>query len=164
MKKLIIIIFAMILLFPYAIATESKPSYSSSQLIEQAKLLDGETIQYKGEVIGDILVRGEFAWLSVSDNANAVSVFLPSDLIPSSLILGRYAVRGDILNITGIFHRACSEHGGDMDIHGTSVERIQGGFTFPIQTSTKFITLAGMTSLTAVGGLIYVKKIHVARH
>jgi len=160
MKRTIIIIFALIFLFPYAAATEANPNYNSSQLIEQAKLLDGNMLQYKGEVIGDVLARGEFAWLSVSDGANAISVFLPANLMTKPLILGRYAVRGDVLTITGVFHRACSEHGGDMDIHAETMMLNEVGFSIPVQTSARFMALTGMLSISAASGLMYVKKIH----
>jgi hypothetical protein len=40
---------------------------------------------------------------------------------------GNYKFRGDLLEIAGVFHRACPEHGGDLDIHAQSVRCIENG-------------------------------------
>jgi len=160
MKKMMIAFFIMIILTSSAFAAEQIPLLTSDQIINQAKEMDGKPIQYEGEIIGDVLSRGEFAWLSISDGANALSVYLPMSEIPENPVIGRYATRGDLVTITGIFHRACSEHGGDMDIHGLSLELKEAGFTIPVRTSGKFITLTGMVSIFATSGLMYVKKIH----
>ncbi|MDI6605929.1 MAG: hypothetical protein QME65_02145, partial [Candidatus Omnitrophota bacterium] len=38
---------------------------SSTELIENAQAYDGKRVAYAGEVIGDIMRRGNFAWLNV---------------------------------------------------------------------------------------------------
>src|SRR5450756_1940772 len=40
-------------------------------------------------------------------------------------ILGGYKNKGDRVMVTGVFNRACHEHGGDTDIHAFSVEVIR---------------------------------------
>ena len=40
---------------------------------------------------------------------------------------GSYKSSGDKIEVTGIFHRACLEHGGDLDIHAESVRKIESG-------------------------------------
>jgi len=42
-------------------------SLSSSELIRNAKEYDGKLIVYSGEVIGDVMLRGEFAWVNIND-------------------------------------------------------------------------------------------------
>ena len=38
-----------------------------------------------------------------------------------SRILGDYKHEGDIVGVAGAFNAACAQHGGDMDIHATSL-------------------------------------------
>jgi hypothetical protein len=47
-----------------------------------------------------------------------------ADLIPT---LGRYGVRGATVRVQGMLHRACSEHGGDLDVHAVTFEILDEG-------------------------------------
>jgi len=160
LKRVILATFILLFLFPTVVIADVTPQYTSNQIIENAKELDNKQIQYRGEVIGDPLVRGEFVWLSVNDGVTAISIYISTKLLPDSLVFGKYAVRGDVLTFTGIFHRACAEHGGDLDLHALSLELNETGFAIPVQRSAKFTILTGIVSFCAVCGLFYVKKIH----
>jgi len=100
---------------------------ASSELINNAKQYDGKTIQYKGEVIGDIMKRGEHAWINISDGQNAIGVWVDNSLTKDITYTGGYKTRGDNVEFVGIFHRACIEHGGDLDIHCQSLIKITSG-------------------------------------
>jgi len=39
---------------------------------------------------------------------------------------GRLA-RGDTVEVTGVLHRACPQHGGDLDLHATRLEVLTTG-------------------------------------
>lgn len=162
MKRTLFIAFVLILLFPTIAVAEETIRYSSTQIIENAKDIDNQHIKYRGEIIGDPLVRGEFVWLSVNDGTSALSVHVSAELLPDSLIFGKYGIRGDILTFTGCFHRACAEHGGDLDIHVESLELNENGYTVPIQRSARFTIATGMVSAFAIASLFYVKKIHAS--
>ena len=97
---------------------------SSSDLINNAKQYDGKTVVYAGEVIGDIMARGEFAWVNVNDNENAIGIWIDADLTKDLLYAGSYKSKGDWIEVTGVFHRACLEHGGDLDIHAQTLTKI----------------------------------------
>jgi len=123
--KLIIITLLLILtLLPQACFSGS---ISSSELIKNAKEHDGKVVIYSGEAIGDVMVRGEFAWVNLSDGDNALGVWLSAELAKDIKFTGNYKTRGDNLEITGIFNRACLEHGGDLDIHAQKLRRISPG-------------------------------------
>lgn len=128
MSKIIaVILFAVIttISFPaLALAT----NVSSTDLIEKAKELDGQEVVFTGEVIGDIMVRGDHTWVNVSDGTNAVGVFVENQLMSDITLAGKYGVHGDEIEITGIFRRACPEHGGDLDIHAISVQLLEKGY------------------------------------
>jgi len=102
-------------------------SISSTELIENAALYDGKTVVYEGEVIGDIMVRGKFAWINVNDGQNALGIWVHASLLNDIAFSGSYKSIGDGVEITGIFHRACPEHGGDLDIHAQAMRKAGSG-------------------------------------
>jgi len=100
---------------------------SSTDLINNAKQYDGKELDYKGEVIGDVMVRGKFAWINVNDTKSAIGIWLPENLVKEISITGSYKAKGDIVEVKGKFNRACIEHGGDLDIHAVSLQIIAKG-------------------------------------
>ncbi len=42
--------------------------------------------------------------------------------------VGSYRYCGDRVLVIGTFHRACPEHGGDLDIHAVRLEVVAPGF------------------------------------
>ncbi len=123
-------VFSALLLFllfaqPFAACGEE---VSSIQLIDQTKAFDRQEVVFSGEVIGDILNAGDHVWLNVSDGSNAIGVWAKSSLASDIQIAGRYSQHGDSIRVSGIFNRACPEHGGDMDLHADSIELINRGY------------------------------------
>jgi len=102
-------------------------SLSSSELIGNAKEHDGKPVTFTGEAIGDIMLRGEFAWVNINDGDNALGIWMSAALAKEINFTGSYKTRGDKVEVTGIFHRACSEHGGDLDIHAQSLRKLGDG-------------------------------------
>ncbi|MBU4141103.1 MAG: DNA-binding protein [Candidatus Omnitrophica bacterium] len=123
MKK---IIFFILILLSTANAYAA-PAVSSEELFKEAEKYDGETVIYKGEVIGDIMVREGFAWLNVRDKSDAIGVFCPKDMAGGIKYKGGYGFTGDTVSVWGVFHRSCPEHGGDTDIHAEKIIIIQEG-------------------------------------
>lgn len=100
---------------------------SSTELINNARLYDGKTVSFSGEVIGDVMARGDFAWINVNDGDNAVGIWIEKKLSQEISYTGSFKARGDKISVEGVFHRACPEHGGDFDIHALSLKKISGG-------------------------------------
>jgi hypothetical protein len=100
---------------------------SSQDLINNAKLYEGKVIVYQGEVIGDVMKRGDFAWVNVHDGVNAIGVWVPLSLSKTIVYSGSYKAKGDVIEIVGIFNRACPDHGGDLDIHAQALRKIESG-------------------------------------
>jgi len=70
------------------------------------------------------------------DDASLISVF------------GDYKHHGDLVEVTGTFNAACPQHGGDVDIHATSlriVRRDTHGNTDPPFRMIAAAILAGLT-------------------
>ncbi|MDP2941664.1 MAG: DNA-binding protein [Candidatus Omnitrophota bacterium] len=100
---------------------------SSSELINNAGQYDGKTVTYAGEVIGDVMRRGNYAWLNVSDGKNAIGIWAPAGLIQDITLAGNYKIKGDTVEVSGEFSRSCPEHGGDLDIHALSLRKDASG-------------------------------------
>lgn len=100
---------------------------SSAELINNAKEYDDKIVSYKGEVIGDIMLRKGFSWINVNDGISAIGIWSDKNLIKDILYTGSYKSRGDIVKVKGVFHRACIEHGGDLDIHIEELAIIETG-------------------------------------
>jgi hypothetical protein len=127
---------------------------SSTELINSAKLYDGKTIVYTGEIIGDIMARGDYAWVNVNDGKNAIGVWINKNLIKDIHYMGSYKFKGDVVEVSGIFHRACLQHGGDLDLHAQSLtKRIAGG---PIQEIPNFKERSIVILLLGALGLIWI--------
>ena len=102
---------------------------SSSRLIEEARALDGQTVEYSGELIGEPLPRGDHVWINVHDGSNALGVWAGREALPAVRYYGSYRASGDWVRVRGVFHRSCPEHGGDMDIHADSLDVARVGHT-----------------------------------
>jgi hypothetical protein len=100
---------------------------TSLELINNAKQYDGKTVSYRGEVIGEVMVRGDYSWLHVNDGIIAIGIWAPKTMVQGVLYAGDYHKKGDIVEVLGIFHRSCSEHGGDLDIHASEIKTITPG-------------------------------------
>ncbi len=125
MKRTVSIILFLVLCFAYnAVIAQS---VSSVELINKAKGYDNQIVIYSGEAVGDVMARGEFAWVNVFDGVNAIGIWLAKDEAKGINFTGSFKSRGDVIEAEGIFHRACKEHGGDLDIHAVSLRKIKDG-------------------------------------
>lgn len=103
-------------------------SYSSRALIENAKLLDGKKVTYRGEAVTAVMKRGDYAWINVNDGDNAIGIWCKAAMLDRLKLVGDYKHAGDILEVEGMFNRACPAHGGELDIHAGTVRVIKAGF------------------------------------
>jgi hypothetical protein len=124
-KLFLIILFLIVMACPAA--SVFPQGLSSGELIKNAKEYDGKLISYTGEVIGEVMLRKEFAWVNINDGDNAVGVWMSAALAKEINFAGNYKTRGDRVEVTGIFHRACLEHGGDLDIHAKILRKLENG-------------------------------------
>ncbi|HNX80791.1 MAG TPA: DNA-binding protein [Candidatus Omnitrophota bacterium] len=109
---------------------------SSSVLIHAAKEMDGTTVLFEGEVIGDIMRRGTYAWVNIHDGINAIGCWMPFAMAQTIAYTGNYKTKGDWVAVSGEFHRACPMHGGDLDIHAHGLKIVRGGQVVIEQSDT----------------------------
>lgn len=126
-KSLIsIVVLCTVMLF-----TGSQASAASAvpinDLIEKAIEYDGRTVTVQGEALGEVLERGEYAWVNISDGGNAIGIWMTLEDAEKIKFFGDYKNIGDTLLITGVFSRNCAEHGGEVDIHCGTLEILSPG-------------------------------------
>lgn len=130
-----------------ALATEptapelTKPS--SADLVEAPATWDGRTVNFTGEVITEAMERGEHSWIHINDDAyylknveegtplggynSGMPVWIPTELTNQIAFYGDYRYEGDVVRVRGTFNAACAQHGGDMDIHATTLQVLKPG-------------------------------------
>lgn len=106
----------------------SQETVSSAELIQNAELYDGQEVVYEGEVVGELMRRKDGAWVNISDGKSSIGVWMPTELADVIEYKGSYKTQGDILQVAGQFNRACPMHGGDLDIHAISAQKIKSGW------------------------------------
>lgn len=143
-KKALLIIIALLLLAVPTVALAESAGVNSGDLIDHAKDYDNKSVVYEGEVLGDILYRADHAWLAVSDGSNTIGVYVTADEAKQISIVGGYGKHGDAIRVEGIFHRACAEHGGDLDIHASTITvlRVGGSVQMPLSRLVTILAIA----------------------
>lgn len=121
------LIIALILIYMFPNSSKASEFTNYNDLIENAKALDGKFVEIKGEAIGESMKRGAYTWINISDGSNAVGIWLKNQEVDKVKTYGSYKFMGDTIKIAGTFNRACSVHGGDMDIHGGSLTIVETG-------------------------------------
>ena len=152
MKKSLFILIAGLMLVSTTFVHASDSKVSIYDLIENAKEYDGKEVVLEGEVIGDILDRGEYVWVNISDgNNSAIGIYMSKELSSVIQTTGNYKTSGDRIRVVGTFQRACKDHGGDLDIHASSVELVSQGKTNDISYPSYYPLVAiGLITLTIV--------------
>jgi hypothetical protein len=114
----------------------------------------------QAEAIGEVLERGDHAWININDKSNAIGVYVPITEAQKIAFFGDYAHTGDMLLITGVMHNACKEHGGELDVHAERISIIKAGSPtlrpVPIEKVALFGLLAIFASLL---GLYFYKVV-----
>ncbi|MEW6482529.1 MAG: DNA-binding protein [bacterium] len=127
---------------------------SISDLIQKPR---EKAIEIEGEVVGKPMKRKNFYLLNIYDKTGAIGVFIRLDKCPKISYYGRYGVMGDKIRVSGIFHPACKEHGGKMDIHASSIEVLEKGRRIEKPVSRTKLGILAILSLLALL-LIFVRK------
>lgn len=145
----LILIVLVIALIPAVCKAENSAFTDFGALINNASKYDKKVITVKGEAVGEPMKRGNYTWVNIGDGSNAVGIWMKNKDADKIGTFGSDKFRGDVLVVTGTFSRACSEHGGDLDIHGISVKIQSKGYknseTLDKNTMTVSIILSAVT-------------------
>ena len=154
-KTLIIIFF---ISSSFSLTVKAADTSDINSLIENAKKLDGQKVTVQGEAIGERMDRGDYSWVNINDGTNAIGIWLSKNDAEKITYYGDYKHKGDTVKITGIFHRACIEHGGEADLHNNYIEIVEKGHFVEKQISPEKITTALALSASALFFLILFVK------
>lgn len=122
-RKLCFLLAALVAVTTLASASVAAARYRSPEpwqgpigdLLRDSPQHDGQVVVVEGEVLGDVLNRGEMAWVNIGDGTGAIGVWTAAadlqDIVP-----GRHGMTGDRIRVTGTFYRSATEMGGDTAI------------------------------------------------
>lgn len=123
------------------------------ELAEKGRGFDGKKVTITGEVIGEVMYRGNYAWVNVLDPSGAIGVFMPADMARAIGSVGGYFRTGDIVRITGTFSISCKQHNGEPDIHAEEMIVVQEGKPIPHRVSPeRVISACALTALAVTLG------------
>ena len=140
------------------------------ELVDNMDKYDGQEVIITGEAIGDILNKGDYGWVTVNDDSYSVKsieeggelvgygnygigIWAAMDELEDVHVLGGYKNKGDLVKVTGTFNRICHEHGGDTDIHASSIEVLEPGY--PISHPFQYGKLLVVLVLAGVIGALW---------
>ena len=124
-----VFIICLMFLFLVPIKVYASTSMKINDLIENALSLDGQTVTITAEAIGERMDRPGGTWVNVNDGTNAIGIWMDTEDADRITSYGSYKAKGDMLEITGVFNRACKEHGGESDIHFSSMKTVAVGYS-----------------------------------
>jgi len=154
--KTLIIVSCLIIAFPIIVNAEEVIDINN--LIEHAADLDGKMVTVEGEAIGEKMDRGNYSWININDGTNAIGIWLNKNDAEKIEYYGNYKNKGDIVKITGTFNRTCSEHGGESDIHNSSLEITEQGHLVKEDVSSSKVITASVLTIIALSLLFFFIK------
>jgi hypothetical protein len=143
-------LFAVGLLASGPSAAAAGASVSPSELVSRPDL-DGQLVAVEGEVIGEVMERGDHSWVNLGDGSAAVGVWVRAEPARAVVFTGGHASVGDTVRVTGVFTLDCSEHGGEPDLHAQTFEVVAQGRVadHPVSRGRTYLALALL-----LGGII----------
>lgn len=153
-KNTAFLIFVFLFLIQFTIPCAASDSIIKiNDLIDRSVSLDNTEVTVQGEIIGEVLERGEYSWININDGANAIGIWLETSDTNQIKHFGDYKHKGDTVIITGIFYKACPDHGGDVDIHCNDIKLVENGYA--VKTQIPVFKIITAILLLAVAFVIF---------
>lgn len=134
----------------YSGICEAHDTVSLNDLVENGSSFDGKIVTVQGEALGEAMERDGYAWVNISDPTNVMGIWMTAGDAKKIKFFGDYKHKGDMIKVSGVFHRACREHGGDMDIHGAAVDIVEQGHQVKEAIDTRKIAAGLILTFTAL--------------
>lgn len=146
--------------------TIAAPAYAevvgSEDLINNASKYSNTTVEFHGEVIGDIMKRGSHGWINVNDGYAAIGVWAPVEMFDKISASGDYRHKGDTVIVKGTFNQVCGKHGGDLDIHAADIVVKQEGSKITHSINNTKLLAAEFLVLVTIA-LYFINRFRVKR-
>lgn len=93
---------------------------------------EGVSVTVQGEAVGEALsAPGARRWVNLYGDGTALGVVVSERDAESIPAFGEYRRRGATVRATGTLRLGCDEHGGDLDLHASSVVVLDTGEELP---------------------------------
>ena len=158
-----------VLMFVIAGATISSAfawgaTVSIKELLSYPNKFNNKVVRVQGEAIGGVLKAKNAFWINILAGDYNLGVYVDKRLgVGHIKHFGSYKVRGDIVRITGIFHKDCPIH-HELDIGAIKLTVVKSGFSQPTHISSfKEITSVVLAIICLTLGLIYLIRLRYVR-
>ena len=157
---------------PRGPAAEEPAVVVADELIECPATFDGVTVSYRGEAVRAVLARGPRSWVHLNDDPYAlelgplydhrtavggnsgIPVSIPTAVAGNIASVGGPRHHGDILEVTGVFHRADPHDGGGPAIQADVVRITEVGNAVRRSVDRTRLFVAAAISIAALGAAI----------
>lgn len=140
---------------------------SATTLIECPDAFDGERIEYRGEAVNAVLLRGDRAWLQVNDDIYSVAgpvsehrqsvggnaglaVNVPAEVAHRITTVGGAHRHGDVLTVRGPFRRAAGDDGGAPSIWADGVSDVVPGGRVDSPVLARRVVVAALLAVVTI--------------
>jgi hypothetical protein len=154
-KSLRIVMLTCTVMLGVAIPAAAADVIPINDLVEKSLQYDGQEVTVEGEAIGEVLERGDGAWININDGGNAIGIWMSLEDAESIGYFGDYKSIGDTIRVTGIFFRNCTAHGGDVDIHCEKLAIAAPGHPVKETISPAKAIVSGLLVIFAISALIF---------
>lgn len=102
-----------------------------AELTRATERMDQELVRVSGEVVGYAANADKsHVWINIQGESGYTMGVLVTKTAASSISnYGSYGVIGDTVEILGVYNQMCDAHGGQLEVHASSVEVKQAGQT-----------------------------------
>lgn len=153
---------------------------TSADLLDCPETYDRALVSFQGEVVGQPLRRERGAWVALNDDAYAqelgplpshrqyrggnegLAVLLPQHVADRIGAVGGPGRRGDLVTVTGVFHRVDPDSGSTAVIRARHGDIVGPGGAIAKAEMPVRERVAALLALLAIG-LIAAERVHAAR-
>lgn len=149
---------------------------ASSQVVACPRAFDGLEVSYAGEVVGELLPRDGGVWAQINDDAYAfdtgplvghrehagfnsgLSVWLPDGVHDPIDGVGRPAVRGDVVLVTGTLLRADPDDGGGITIRAEDLQVLAPSTAVDVPLHGTQAIVAALLLVAAAAAMVWARR------
>ena len=93
------------------------------------RALDGVTVKFVAEAVGDITKDGSGrSWVNLlGSDGSCIGATMENELASRVVNLGSYKATGTTVQVYAIYHVACKEHQGELDVHVIDMQVLDVG-------------------------------------
>ncbi len=94
---------------------------------------DQHKVEVEGEAVGSsIYADSGHKWVNIKKDNAMIGVYMANEDAAKITNWASYGHAGDTLSVKGVYHLACAEHNGELEVHADSVDVVQTGSSWHI--------------------------------